>query len=134
MKWVGKGLNEENTASFAAAALRDIFGYPGRQPVLDPEWASWESGRVPRLARAIYRERAFDRLPLLADVLEQAGYTDQAILSHCRDAGEHVCGCWLLDLMMGVDRIGALKAQPIPQTRDGMSADFVRLWSRHDDS
>jgi hypothetical protein len=37
MKWVGKGFDEENTASFAVQALRDIFGNPGRQPVLDPE-------------------------------------------------------------------------------------------------
>jgi hypothetical protein len=134
MKWVGKGLNAENTTSFAVGALRDIFGNPGRQPVFDPAWASWQTGRIPRLARTLYRERAFDRLPLLADILAQTGCTDQAILSHCRDAGENVRGCWVLDLLMGVDRIKALAAQAPPQPREGMSADFIRLWARHEDS
>jgi hypothetical protein len=130
MKWVGKGPNAENTASFAVQALRDIFGNPFQEPVLDPAWANWETGRIPRLARAIYRERVFDRLPCLADALEQAGCTDQAILSHCRDTGEHVRGCWVVDLMLGVNRRQAQRAQPAPQARQGLSTDFLRMASR----
>ena len=41
------------------------------------------------------------RLPILADALEDAGCTDQAILDHCRGAGPHVRGCWVVDLILG---------------------------------
>jgi hypothetical protein len=50
---------------------------------------------------AIYEERAFDRLPILGDALEEAGCDNPAILSHCRDGGDNVRGCWVLDLLLG---------------------------------
>lgn len=40
---------------------------------------------VRQIAQAIYAERAWDRLPILADALEEAGCTDAAILGHLRD-------------------------------------------------
>ena len=56
---------------------------------------------VPRLASALYEDRAFDRLSLLADALEDAGCADAALLGHCRGGGEHVRGCWVIDLLLG---------------------------------
>jgi hypothetical protein len=56
---------------------------------------------VLKLSRAIYDDRAFDRLPVLADALEDAGCTDRTILAHCRSGGEHVRGCWVVDLLLG---------------------------------
>jgi hypothetical protein len=53
------------------------------------------------LATGIYSEKAFDRLPILADALEDAGCTDAAILSHCRGEGPHARGCWVVDLILG---------------------------------
>jgi hypothetical protein len=38
---------------------------------------------------------------ILADALEEAGCTDVKILSHCRQPGEHVRGCWVVDLLLG---------------------------------
>jgi hypothetical protein len=64
-------------------------------------WAGHESGLVARLALGIYQERAYDRLPILADALEEAGCSDQDILSHLHCAGPHVRGCWALDLLLG---------------------------------
>jgi hypothetical protein len=82
--------------------LREVFGNPFRPaPCIAPAWLSWNSGTVPRLAAAIYEDRAFDRLPVLADALEDAGCTDAAILGHCRAGGEHVRGCWVVDLVLG---------------------------------
>ena len=54
-----------------------------------------------KVARAIYEERAFERLPLLADALEDTGCTNEDILSHCHQPGEHVRGCWVVDLLLG---------------------------------
>jgi hypothetical protein len=56
---------------------------------------------VKQLAESIYQERAFDRLPILADALEEVGCTDAAILEHCRGPGPHVRGCWVVDLLTG---------------------------------
>ena len=53
-----------------------------------------------KMAQLIYDDRAFDRLPLLADALEDAGCTDADILGHCRGGG-HVRGCWCVDLLTG---------------------------------
>jgi hypothetical protein len=89
---------EDNTK---ASLVQEIFGNPFRPPRLDPAWPAWNSGTVPKLAQAIYEERAFDCLPVLADALEEAGCTEGAILGHCRGAGPHVRGCWVVDLVLG---------------------------------
>jgi hypothetical protein len=82
----------------AAALLRDVFGHR-----LEPAGAPgpWRTADVIGLARGIYDERAFDRLPLLADALMDAGCADEAILAHCRTGGPHVRGCWVVDLVLG---------------------------------
>src|SRR5262249_51896105 len=46
-------------------------------------------------------ERAFDRLPEIASLLERAGCREAELLAHCRAPGEHFRGCWVLDLIMG---------------------------------
>jgi hypothetical protein len=81
--------------------LRDVVGNPFRPAVRVPGWLSWNGGVVANLAQAIYEERAFDRLPILGDALEDAGCGDEAILTHCRSGGEHVRGCWVVDLLLG---------------------------------
>jgi hypothetical protein len=57
------------------------------------------SGR--KLARAIYDGRAFGQAPFLADALEEAGCDSADVLAHCRSGGEHVRGCWAVDLLLG---------------------------------
>src|SRR5687767_10524556 len=54
-------------------SLRCIFGNPFRPVTFDP---SWLTSTVVSLARAIYDERAFDHLAVLADALEDAGCTN----------------------------------------------------------
>ncbi|HEY7153521.1 MAG TPA: hypothetical protein VH575_06150 [Gemmataceae bacterium] len=60
----------------------------------------WERGPVEELARTIYDKRAFERLPVLADALEEAGCSDEIILRHLRGPGPHVPGCWVIDLLL----------------------------------
>jgi len=77
--------------------LRDIFGNPFRPVAFDP---AWRTATATSLAEAIYADRAFDRLPILADALEDAGCTSADVLEHCRQPGEHVRGCWVVDLVL----------------------------------
>jgi hypothetical protein len=81
--------------------LRDIFGslpfHPGN---IARDVLAWNDDTVRVIAKGIYDDRAFDRLPVLADALEEAGCTDQDILGHCRQPGEHVRGCWVVDLIL----------------------------------
>jgi hypothetical protein len=81
----------------ASKLLRDIFGNPFRPVTVDPTWLT---PTVVSLAQAAYDERAFDRLPILAAALEDAGCDHADILNHCRQPGEHVRGCWVVDLLL----------------------------------
>jgi len=87
---------EERTPQ--AALLRDIFGNPFRPASLVP---AWRTETVLAMARGIYEERAFDRMPILADSLQDAGCTDEDVLGHCRGPGPHARGCWVVDLILG---------------------------------
>jgi hypothetical protein len=117
----GENLAEEEREEFAyqASLLRELFGpFPFRTLSVNP---AWRTHSVVALARGIYEKRAFDRLSILADALEEAGCANADILSHCRNVrqrelgrlfrgrrlahrdqpGEHVRGCWVVDLLLG---------------------------------
>jgi hypothetical protein len=82
-----------------AAILRDILGpLPFRPVALDP--ACLTSTAV-GLAEGVYADRTWDRLPILADALEDAGCTDADVLAHLRGPGPHARGCWPVDLVLG---------------------------------
>jgi hypothetical protein len=81
--------------------IRDVLGYPYRRVTIGQAFCDWNEGTIVKLAQGIYGERAFDRLPILADALEEAGCTNADILNHCRQPGEHVRGCWVIDLLLG---------------------------------
>ena len=80
------------------AMCNDIFGNPFRPVSVEP---SWLTSTVVVLAEGIYQERAFDRLPILADALMDAGCDHADVLEHCRGEGPHVRGCWVVDLLTG---------------------------------
>jgi hypothetical protein len=81
-----------------ARLIRCVAGNPFRPAVLHPACRTYP---VVRAARAVHESRAFHRLPELADLLEAAGCHDADILGHCRDAGPHTRGCWVVDLVLG---------------------------------
>ena len=87
--------------------LRDLFGNPFHTPMVPALILSWNDGIVPRLAEAAYDDRILPagtldntRLLILADALEEAGCTDEQILTHLRGGGEHYRGCWVIDLLL----------------------------------
>jgi hypothetical protein len=86
-----------------ADVLRCLFGPSPFRPLprLNPAWLAWDGGTVPKLAAVVYEKRAFDRLPILADALEEVGCDAAELLTHLRGPGPHVRGCWAVDLLLG---------------------------------
>ena len=94
----------ENQAEVAAQAgiVRCLFGSPPFEPVkIRLEWLAFGDGVVVQLARGICDERAFDRMPILADALEDAGCGDEHLLGHLRKPGPHARGCFVIASLLG---------------------------------
>jgi hypothetical protein len=98
-----RGYDEEK--KIACVLGHDVFGNPFRPAALEP---AWRTVSVIGLAQAAYDERRLPegtleqvRLTVLADALEEQGCDNPDILDHCRQPGEHVRGCWVLDLLLG---------------------------------
>jgi hypothetical protein len=68
---------------------------------IDRSWLAWNGGWVARIATEIYEESRWEELPVLGDALEEAGCTDQEMLGHCRQPGEHTRRCWVVELLLG---------------------------------
>jgi hypothetical protein len=80
-----------------ADALHCVFGNPFRPVSAGP----WVTPAGVTVAQDIYDRRDFAALPVLADLLEEAGCPEQSVLDHCRQPGEHARGCWVVDLVLG---------------------------------
>ena len=94
--------------------FREILGNPFRLWTVNPSWLggglTQPDGRVVpitsdvrNLAEMIDREQAFDRLPILADAVEEAGFDDRDLLDHLRVGNGHFRGCWALDILLECD-------------------------------
>jgi hypothetical protein len=77
--------------------LRDIFGNPFHPISFSPQW---RTDTTVMLTGQMYESRDFSAMPILADALQDAGCDNDDILNHCRQPGEHVRGCWLVDLVL----------------------------------
>jgi hypothetical protein len=96
------------------ALARCIFGNPFRPVAVAMDWLPWKDGLIPHLARALYEERRFEDLPVLADALEEAGCTSEELLSHLRGRGPHGLGCWVVDLLLTME-VGTIPPGPRPR-------------------
>lgn len=90
--------------AWQTALIDDVLGNPFRTLALAP---SLLTPTVVNLAQVAYEARSLPsgeldtaRLAVLSDALEDAGCTDAALLSHLREPGPHVRGCWALDLVL----------------------------------
>ncbi len=81
-----------------ANIIRDIFGNPFRPVSFEADWRTYNTTAI---AREMYVSRDFSAMPILADALQDAGCDNKRILDHCRKPGEHVRGCWVVDLVLG---------------------------------
>jgi hypothetical protein len=94
-------LTEAEVHAAQCALIRDILGPLPFRSVAFALPVAGDNRTVRRLAQSIYDERAFHEMPILGDALEDAGCADAGILAHCRAAGDHVRGCWVIDLLLG---------------------------------
>jgi hypothetical protein len=99
-----RGQMEKADRKALGRSLHDLVGNPYRPYRFEP---AWRTSAVIGLARAIVTDRAFDRMPILADALLDADCDEEAILRHCRgtethapDGPAHGRGCWVLDLIL----------------------------------
>lgn len=110
-----------------ASLLRDIIGNPFRPmtPIRppDPPWLTpivlaatgpwthhldswfkpeWITPVTVAIAQQMYESRDFSAMPILADALQEAGCASANVLDHCHSPGPHVRGCWVVDLVLGM--------------------------------
>jgi hypothetical protein len=74
---------------------------PGGTGRFNPDW---RTENVTTLAKGILVDYAFDRFPILADALEEAGCNDPILLKHCRECTKHQHSCWVLTCVSGRSR------------------------------
>jgi hypothetical protein len=67
-----------------------------------PGWQdNWNTEHATMLAETTYQQKAWDKLPVLADALEEAG-CDHWILKALRECPDKFCrGVWVLDRLTG---------------------------------
>ena len=56
------------------------------------------------LSRGIADDDAFDRLPILADALQDSGCDDPLVLDHLRTCTDHTPGCWVVEMILDAVR------------------------------
>jgi hypothetical protein len=68
---------------------------------VNADWLRVNDGAVRRVAESILAERRFGELAVLADALEEAGCTNDFLISHCRlPLGAHAHGSWALPMLL----------------------------------
>lgn len=121
-----------------ARVLREIIGNAFKPPRFED---AWRTDTVVALARGIFEERAFDRMPILADALLDADCDEEPILRHCRgtevgvkEQPQHVRGCWVIELILGrYEQLPAAKAAPKPKKKRSRLDDLFDFGPLADD-
>jgi hypothetical protein len=103
--WSAEERRDKAARKQLARVLREIVGNPFKSPRFEP---AWRTSTVVELARAIFAERAFDRMPILGDALLDADCDEEQVLRHCRgtelgvkEPALHIRGCWVVELALG---------------------------------
>lgn len=81
-----------------ADIIRELVGNPFQPIDFDP---AWRTSTVLEVGKAIYDQKRFEQLPILADALVDAGCDVPAIIEHFHSGMQHVRGCWALDAVVG---------------------------------
>lgn len=95
---VGAFPSVQNPHPEQAALLRCLAGNPFRKSAFDPTWRTSDALALARRADA---DPTSDTHPILADALQDAGCTDDGLLSHLRHSPTHARGCWAVERVLG---------------------------------
>jgi hypothetical protein len=95
---------------------RHLVCTAARPNIAAPFAAAWKSETAVLLARGIVLDSAPDRLPILADALEEAGCDDPIALRHCRECVRHFPHCWVLAEVL--DRPTVAELPPVARMTD----------------
>lgn len=61
---------------------------------------NWRTATVVQMVESIWKDEAFDQMPILADALQDAGCDNEELLAHLRDVkAEHTLGSWVFRCM-----------------------------------
>jgi len=85
---------ETHSACSALPSAPDSAGEPLRLE------SAWLGETALSIAKGIAAHMAFDRLPILADALEDAGCDNRPLLDHFRFGEPHQVDCWALRLLL----------------------------------
>lgn len=87
-------MREPSESEVYAEILREVIGNPFSE---NNHGLSWLTPSIEGMARSIYDHRQFEDLPILADMMEEAGCRDEVLLEHCRSDVQHFRGCWAIE-------------------------------------
>lgn len=92
------GITAEQAAQ--STILRDIIGpAPFENCTFEPAYRVAEAIAI---AREMYEACVFLNLQRLSEVLQHCGCANSTLLSHCQQVSPHVKGCWVVDLVLGL--------------------------------
>ncbi len=96
------GYNVCNTAEFRDTVQKIMWLSSRDKTNAAIKWQDgWFSSTVVGLAQAIKKTAAFDRLPILADALEEAGCVDKTLLAICRQTTWFPPYMYFLEILNG---------------------------------
>jgi hypothetical protein len=111
---VDRDLDRRRLGKTQCDLLRDQFGNPFRPVRLPKKWLRTTGQQAALIARAIYEDRSFDELGILADALVDADCPCPELIRHCREAMPHGRGCWAVERLLSGPGTGAAGGQPWP--------------------
>jgi hypothetical protein len=95
---------EDGRVSHDGSALGEV--------AFDSKWLAWNGGTIGRMAETIAWHGAWSEMPILADMLEVAGCSDERVLGHLRADSAHSKRCWVLRGLLNAGA-GAEPCQPL---------------------
>ncbi len=90
----------QRTSKTQCDLLRDLFGNPFRAVRIPKKWLRTTGQQAVEIARAIYDDRSFDELGILADALVDADCPCPELVRHCRETMPHGRGCFAVDMLL----------------------------------
>ncbi|MDB5313284.1 MAG: hypothetical protein JWO38_7486 [Gemmataceae bacterium] len=114
-----------------AGFLRDIIGDPFRKDRVESFRRLARDPVVREIAEGVYAGAPQEDMAALADRLEQLGCPSPAVVEHCRSAGPHVRGCWVIDLLLSAEAGPPQASQPAGRATPAWVQEVRAAFAQH---